>query len=282
MEIRIGEVTEAREHAEKGVAMGKREKAGIGAAAAAAFLGLAVLTGCGADPARDQYRLDGISQLEQGDYESAIQSFDQAIAHSDGRVGEFELDVLKYRAEAEYKAEDYPAAVHTYDVLLEAGGKDADLYYLRSISQAALGETEAAQADFDAAAAMNGGQDSPVMEDALTALGRAYQADGDWEKAKSVFDRALSSETATAGLYNSLGTALLEGGQAEEAADYFDRGLALAQPGSEEYGVILRNKGAALERAGKFSQALEVFRQYQASGISDPEVEREIRFLETR
>lgn len=252
------------------------------AVAAAGLLTGGVLTGCGADPARDQYRLDGISQLEQGDYESAIQSFDEAIAHSDGRVGEFELDVLKYRAEAEYKAEDYEAAVHTYDVLLEAGGKDADVYYLRCISQAALGNAAEAQADYDAGSGMSAGRTSPAADEALAALGKAYQASGDPDRAREIFDQALASGTATADLYNSLGMALLDGGQAEEAVDYFDRGLALAQAGSEEYGTILRNKGAALEQAGRFSEALEVFRQYQASGIQDPEVEREIRFLETR
>ena len=86
---------------------------------AALLLGVSLAAGCqGTDPAREQFRLDGIAQMEQGDYEGAIASFDEAIAHSDGRVGDFELDVLKYRGEAEYKLGDYPAAAHTYDVLL--------------------------------------------------------------------------------------------------------------------------------------------------------------------
>ena len=76
---------------------------------AALLLGVSLAAGCqGTDPAREQFRLDGIAQMEQGDYEGAIASFDEAIAHSDGRVGDFELDVLKYRGEAEYKLGDYP------------------------------------------------------------------------------------------------------------------------------------------------------------------------------
>ena len=86
---------------------------------AALLLGVSLAAGCrGTDPAREQFRLDGIAQMEQGDYEGAIASFDEAIAHSDGRVGDFELDVLKYGGEAECKLGDYPAAAHTYDVLL--------------------------------------------------------------------------------------------------------------------------------------------------------------------
>lgn len=264
--------------------MGRQERTKRRAAAflGASLLSLAFLAGCGADPAREQYRLDGISQLDQGDFESAIQSFDQAIAHSDGRVGEFELDVLKYRAEAEYKAEDYAAAVHTYDVLLEAGEKEADLYYLRCISLAAQGKAEEARTDFDEAGKLDGEPVSPLADDALTALGRAYQTAGDPDQARELFDLALASGSDDPQLYNSLGLALLEGGQAAEAADYFRKGMELAQPGSETYGVMMRNRGAALEQAGEFAQALEVFRQYEASGFQDPEVEREIRFLETR
>lgn len=252
---------------------------------AAALLGAALIAGCqGEDSARDQYRLEGIEKMDQGDYEGAIASFEEAIAHSDGRVGEFEVDVLKYRGEAEYKAEDYPAAAHTYDVLLQVDGEEPDYYYLRSMAYSAQGMTAEAEADAQAAAGLEQerGEVSPVMDEAMTALGGAWLGAGDEEKAQTAFDRVLTAGAATAGTYNALGLACLDGGQAELAADYFEQGLALPQSGSEEYGLLLRNRAAALEHSGDFAGALELFQQYTASYGTDEAIEREIRFLETR
>lgn len=252
---------------------------------AALLLGVSLAAGCrGTDPAREQFRLDGIAQMEQGDYEGAIASFDEAIAHSDGRVGDFELDVLKYRGEAEYKLGDYPAAAHTYDVLLQVDGESADYYYLRSMAYSAQGMTAEAQADAQAAAGLEdgSGQVSPVMEEAMTALGRAWLLAGDPAQAQAAFDRVLASGTITPGLCLQLGSALLDGGQAEEASGYFDQGLSLAQPGSEEYGELLLGRAAAAEYSGDFAGALERLEQYERSFGQRPEVDREIRFLETR
>ena len=76
--------------------------------------------GCGgSQKEREEIRLLGIEQLDGGNYEEAIQSFEQALALSSKVVGEFELDILKYRAEAEYRAGDYQAAAYTYQVLMQ-------------------------------------------------------------------------------------------------------------------------------------------------------------------
>lgn len=255
------------------------------AALAAVFLGASLLWGCqSADPARDEYRLAGIEQMDQGDYEGAIASFEEAIAHSDGRVGEFEIDVLKYRGEAEYKAEDYPEAAHTYGVLLQVDGEDPDYYYLRSMAYSAQDMTAEAEADAQAASELeqSRGQLSPVMEEAMAALGGAWMKAGDQEKAEAAFDRVLTAGTATAQTYSLLGLACLDGDQAELAEGYFEQGMALTQPGSEEYGSLLWNRAAALEYSGDFSGARELLEEYVSSYGADPEVEREIRFLETR
>ena len=98
----------------------------------------------------------------------------------------------------------------------------------------------------------------------------------------AALDRVLASGTITPGLCLQLGSALLDGGQAEEASGYFDQGLSLAQPGSEEYGELLLGRAAAAEYSGDFAGALERLEQYERSFGQSPEVDREIRFLETR
>lgn len=62
---------------------------------------------------------EGAKVLDQGDYEAAIGYFDQAVALADGKVGGLEIQALLFRAEAEYMQEDYAAALHTYQILLE-------------------------------------------------------------------------------------------------------------------------------------------------------------------
>ncbi|MDR1765482.1 MAG: tetratricopeptide repeat protein [Lachnospiraceae bacterium] len=87
--------------------------------AAFVFLAVCILAaGCAANP-KYGYREDGIAHLQGGDYEQAIVDFDRAISASESIPGQFETDVLCYRAEAEYLAGDYDAAVHTYEILMQ-------------------------------------------------------------------------------------------------------------------------------------------------------------------
>lgn len=66
--------------------------------AAAALL----LTGCkGVTEEEKTARENGIALLESGDYEGALDQFEALIQDAD-RVTDFEVDILKYRAEAEY------------------------------------------------------------------------------------------------------------------------------------------------------------------------------------
>lgn len=62
----------------------------------------------------------GISLLDAGSYDEAILRLDDALKWSSGKkVGEFELSVLLYRAEAEFRLKDYDAALNTYELLLK-------------------------------------------------------------------------------------------------------------------------------------------------------------------
>ena len=86
----------------------KREKVSL--FLAAAVLSLGILSGCGGESKEaKEARMTGIEQLNAGNYQDAIDSFGKALDESDGIVNSFELDVLKYRGEAEYKLADYTA-----------------------------------------------------------------------------------------------------------------------------------------------------------------------------
>ena len=75
----------------------------------------------------------------------------EKLDESDGIVNSFELDVLKYRGEAEYKLADYKAAAQTYGILAEVDGGKAEYLYYKAASEAAAGQAEDAEKDFAAA-----------------------------------------------------------------------------------------------------------------------------------
>lgn len=68
---------------------------------------------------RQEYAEQGITSLDNGDYTAAITAFDDAIALSHGRIGEFESQMMLYRAEAEYRSGDYASALATYETLYD-------------------------------------------------------------------------------------------------------------------------------------------------------------------
>ena len=78
---------------------------------------LLLLTGCShVTSEMKEGRENGIALMESGDYEGAVAEFDSLIDQTT-RVTSFEIDVLKYRGEAEFMLGDYGAAAYTYDTL---------------------------------------------------------------------------------------------------------------------------------------------------------------------
>ena len=108
--------------------------------AAAALL----LTGCKRVTEEEKTaRENGIALLESGDYEGALDQFEALIQDAD-RVTDFEVDILKYRAEAEYGLKDYEAAAHTYDILSQIDKERAEYGYFAALSLAKAGDSAGA------------------------------------------------------------------------------------------------------------------------------------------
>lgn len=98
--------------------------------------------------ARGELRDQGIASLDAGDYEAAIEKFDQALEAAGGKIGNFEADVLELRAEAEYRKADYEAALRTWELLLQ---KEAENQTYKEGAVLCLLET----GDYDRALSLN-------------------------------------------------------------------------------------------------------------------------------
>ena len=113
---------------------------------------VAMLTGCGktTDSEQEAYRQYGINCLENGDYEEAVEAFQKALDKSVGGVGNMEIDICLYKAQAQYMAGDVDGAIESYTALVEYNDY-ADAYYLRGNIYFATGQTELALADYEGA-----------------------------------------------------------------------------------------------------------------------------------
>lgn len=249
---------------------------------AAAVLSLGILSGCGAESKEaKEARMTGIEQLNAGNYQDAIDSFGKALDESDGIVNSFELDVLKYRGEAEYKLADYKAAAQTYGILAEVDGGKAEYLYYKAASEAAAGQAEDAEKDFAAAEekAKNSAA-APGVSLAFTALASAARDAGDSELAAQYCNQAIERGVSGPEIYNQLAISEMEAGDYESAMSHYEEALSLAD--SETALVIRQNIAVLYEKEGDFAKALEQFKECQAAGADTPEVQKEIRFLESR
>ena len=66
-------------------------------------------------------RRAGLACLESQNYAQAVTAFDDAIALTHGRIGTFEIQMMLYRAEAQYRSGDYQSALAAYETLLREG-----------------------------------------------------------------------------------------------------------------------------------------------------------------
>lgn len=117
-----------------------------------AAMTLALCTGCNNDRKEEQlaHRLEGITLMENEKYEDALVEFQAALDLALGKVGETEMDICFYKAEAQYRTGDTEGAVATYTSIIEFN-EDARAYFLRGNLYYSLNDEENALKDYAAA-----------------------------------------------------------------------------------------------------------------------------------
>ena len=247
-----------------------------------------MMSGCQDSKAARDARLAGIEQMNQGNYEEAIVSFDLALDEADGIVNEFELDVLKYRAEAEYMTEDFTAAAHTYGILADVDDGKPEYFYYQAASEAMAGNLDGAVKAYESALGDTSGAgesdpdrgkegseeesaqetdretDSLQTEEDQTEAAQAgssqeeTETSGDFSapKQKSIREAALSPE-AQAGrslALSAIGKAYEDQGRYEEAMDFYesaaDSGLTAD---------LYNRMGLCMMAAGRYDEAISYF-----------------------
>ncbi len=96
------------------------------------------------------YRGIGIAKLGEGDYEGAIEAFDQALAEAGADAKELEYDISYYKASALVRLERLNDALELYNNLVDYKPQ-GKTYIGRGAVYARMGNMDMARADFDKA-----------------------------------------------------------------------------------------------------------------------------------
>lgn len=117
------------------------------------FLAALMITGCGQQgPSElEMARNDGISYMEQAQYQQAVESFEKAYELCDEKMPETKTDISLYEAACQLKLEEYDSVRETCTRILTLGDS-AEAYYMRGVAFLHSREMDAAKADFDCAA----------------------------------------------------------------------------------------------------------------------------------
>ena len=204
----------------------------------------------------------------------------EALIQDADRVTDFEVDILKYRAEAEYGLKDYEAAAHTYDILSQIDKERAEYGYFAALSLAKAGDPAGAWEKLEQGRALDGDGTAPGFAEAMTAVGEAYLDSGDRERADAVYTELIQSGKAGTSVYNRLAMAEIKAGDYETALSYCETGLALSDRTAVR--ELKFNQAVCFEHLGQYQKALELFQAYTEEFGSDEAAEHEIAFLKTR
>ena len=237
-----------------------------------------------------ELREQAIGFMDNGDYGAAIARFNEALALQDKHYGKLEIDMLKYRAEAELKNGDYESADNTYTQLIKYEGETADYLNLRVICISHAGTDLQRAIEYYKRAQEKEGSEY-IRRQALYALGSAL-AKTDYEsyhqEAEALYLEALDNENERSGeLYNRMGMMCFEKEDYDLAKDYFNEGIKFVNKSeSGEEKEVLKplkyNLAVCYEYRREYDKALEAFKKYRDEYGSDEDLEHEITFLETR
>lgn len=244
-------------------------------------------TGCSneSEEKQEAYRQYGITCLQDGKYEEAVDYFQKALDQSVGRVSDMEIDICFYKAEALYRGGDTEGALEVYTSIINYN-KEAEAYYLRGSLYYSIGtedEKELGAKDFEEAlkqapedyelyigiyetlSGIESEKDRAegYLQSALEIegdeaedhmqKGRIYYLLGDYDQAKTLLEKAVGEKEAEANYYL---TEIYEALGDKDAADqafqtYLESGLA---DSNGLYAI-----GTSLMKAGEYTRAISCF-----------------------
>ena len=184
------------------------------------------------------YRGKGIACMGLGDYDKAAEAFEGALSLTDEKMPNTKKDILYYMASALYKAENYDTTIDTCNRILELA-QEGDAYYLRGACHMKQKEYDLAKLDFDNAAAYSPNDYELFLNIYGCYLDQKRSADGDvyLEKALTIEDSSAEGSYQKARIYFYL--------------EDYDKARSLLDP------LVEKKNQSAMELMGRIYLAIE-------------------------
>jgi len=196
------------------------------------------------------YRGMGIAYMGKTDYESAVAYLEAALKLSDGNVEDMDFDINYYLATAYFKNGQKQEAVQAYNAILALRPKEKDAYYLRGCVELSQDDYEAAQADFDAAIALD-----PKDYDQMIRIYMVLEEYGYKEAGQSYLQNAMTENEKSISDYD-MGRICYYMGDYENARNFLTN-LKTAT----DYGAALY-LGRTYEALGDYNYAATIYADY--------------------
>ena len=191
---------------------------------------LFVCIGCSTERKDNQMKLreQGISYLENEQYEKALETFQAALDESLGEIGAVELDICYYKAEAQYMLGQVEEAINTYTAIIRYNNA-SKAYYLRGNLYYSQGKEALALSDYESAVKYDGKNDYELY----IGIYQSMKANGNSE-GTAYLDKACNIKGDTAydkmqkgrirfmqGIYGDAVTWLTEAAEGGESESYY-------------------------------------------------------------
>lgn len=201
----------------------------------------------------EAYRGEGIAWLRQEAYPEAIAAFSRSLNYMDFSNAEFERDVTYYLASARLAYGEVDKAIELYTGLLKKKA-DPDCYYLRGKAYLIQGDLEQAEKDFTRALA-----DSTDYNSYIT-IYQLYVDQGKHSEGQVWLEMALELTPETGEDFYQRGRILVLQEEYEEAAD------ALVEAVNLEYTEAMLLLGRVYLNMDDSASARSMYQSYLSAG----------------
>lgn len=203
------------------------------------------------------YRGEGLAYMGLSDYESAVQCFLKSISYAEGHVTDLEFDTNYYLAAAYYKLGKYDDAEKIYTAIIGLRDKETDAYYLRACTLLKKNNYEEAVKDFEKAFTLEP-DNLQLVTDAYVEM----QAAGFEDEGKTYVEDFMQKKDKTL-TDSERGTLYYYLEDYENARTYLDGAL---NSGDAQVILLL---GQTYEKLGDMNYAAVVYKTYLDSNEPD-------------
>ena len=191
-------------------------------------------------------RLKGICYMGLGQYESAVEELESALAYNEGFLHDVDYDINQYLAVAYFNLGRYEEAEHVYSAMADLKPKNAEVHFSHGIVLLELGNYEESKAAFDKAVELE-----PTNYDRIIDIYKAFYQYGYPGLGMEYVEAAMNSQNSMND-YDK-GRMLYHIGKYNEAV------LALEKINRESYEDAALYLGMSYEAMGDYNYAASVY-----------------------